>query len=291
MLVPVGLLARAIVELIAALVSGISRSGAGTGRRRGKPAGPSAGIIVAVLGAGVVVLVGTCGGAWALISYSNRNRQAAWQGGPGFNGPQPADPRLGPPVREKAPTLNPTDREKPPKPNPYEQAEPLPNAPFASDPALAVTGANVFLSDMSEYGWKPGPDNWSFGKNGSVGNGFHPDARIRVNGVNYPKGLGMHPPARTFTRVCYALGKRAKSLQGAVGIAEDEPITPGPTRFVVLGDGKLRWRSDSIRAQKVKQDFQVDVSDIEVLELRTYVEQGSNNGAHAAWLDPFVMTK
>jgi hypothetical protein len=212
------------------------------------------------VGVGVVVLVGVCGGAWALISHANRNRQAAPQ--------------------ERGGTL---ER--------FEQAEQLPAAPFASDPALAAAGARVFLSDMSEYGWKRGPDNWSFGKNGSVGNGANPAARIRVNGVDYPRGLGMHPPVNTFTRVCYALGKRAKSLKGAVGIAEDEAVTPSPTRFALLGDGKLLWRSDAVRAQKVKEDFQVDVSDVEVLELRTYVEKGNNFGAHAAWLDPFVLTK
>jgi hypothetical protein len=173
----------------------------------------------------------------------------------------------------------------------FEQPDVLPASPFASDPALAAGGAKVFLSDLGEFGWKAGPQMWSFGKNGSVGNGWNRGATIEVDGVAYPKGLGMHPPDNTFTRVCYALGKRAKSLHGAVGIAEDELVPPQPVRFLVLGDGNMLWRSDSIRALKVKQAFTVDVSGVEVLELRVYAENGNNFGSHAAWLDPYVMTK
>lgn len=201
--------------------------------------------------------------------------------------PQPEFPPPAPPpdfLRPAAPGPRTVER--------FEQADVLPAAPFASDPALAADGAKVFLTDLREYAWKAGPPRWSFGKNGSVGNGWNPTATIRVDGVAYPKGLGMHPPTETFTRVCYALGKRATSLHGAVGVAEDDGrIPPQPVRFLVLGDGKVLWRSDSIRAFKVKQDFTVDVSGVEVLELRVYAENGNNFGSHAAWLDPYVMTK
>jgi S1-C subfamily serine protease len=171
----------------------------------------------------------------------------------------------------------------------YERAEVLPPAPFPSDPALAAKGANVFLSDMREYAWKPGYHNWIVGK-GINGNAAD-QKPIRVNGTHYQKGLGMHPPNEGFTRICYALGKRASTLQGAIGLSEDDPTPPRPIRFVIMGDGKVLWRSESVRAWKVKQDFSVDVSSVDVLELRVYAENGSAIGSHAAWLDPFVMTK
>jgi NPCBM/NEW2 domain-containing protein len=160
--------------------------------------------------------------------------------------------------------------------------------PFAVDPVLANAKDKVFLSDLQEFAWKPGPGDWRFGKNGELGSSWVPNGRILVNGAVPPKGLSMHPPIRGYTRVCYALNRTAKSVQGAVAMSEDERhSTPPPTRFLVLGDGKLLWRSASIKGWPAPQPFHVDVSKVDVLELRTYVEMG-HFGAHAAWVDPYV---
>jgi len=101
----------------------------------------------------------------------------------------------------------------------------------------------------------------------------------------------MHPPDNGFTRVCYALGRRAQTFRGAVGISEDERHQPNPTRFVILGDSQVLWRSDSVRALRTTQEFSVDVGQVDVLELRVYVETGSCFGSHATWIDPSVTCK
>jgi hypothetical protein len=163
--------------------------------------------------------------------------------------------------------------------------------PFAVDPQLAKAVDKVFLSDLQEFAWKPGPGGWTFGKNGQLGSTWAPGGRILVKGAVVEKGLSMHPPDRGYTRVCYAVGRRAKSLHGAAAISEDEAGSkPPPTRFVILGDGKFLWRSGSIRAFQVTEAFNLDVSAVDLLELRTYVE-ADNFGAHAAWVDPYLVPK
>lgn len=160
--------------------------------------------------------------------------------------------------------------------------------PFAVDPVLANSKGKVYLSDLQEFGWKPGPVDWRFGKNGELGSSWVPNGRILINGAVPPKGLSMHPPIRGYSRVCYALGRTAKSVTGSVAMSEDERhSTPQPTRFLVLGDGKLLWRSPPIQGWPAPHKFSVDVSEIDVLELRTYAENG-HFGSHAAWVDPYV---
>jgi hypothetical protein len=170
-----------------------------------------------------------------------------------------------------------------------EVADPPARVPFDVDPSLARAGDRVYLGDMHEFAWKPGPDGWNFGKHGQLGSIWARGGRILVKGAVVESGLSMHPPVRGYTRVCYAVGRRAKALRGGAAISEDEPGSrPPPTRFVILGDGKVLWRSGSVHAWGVVEEFDVDVGAVDVLELRTYVE-GSNFGAHAAWVDPYVV--
>jgi len=163
--------------------------------------------------------------------------------------------------------------------------------PFDADPRLTAGAGTVYLSDMQEFAWKPGPQGWGFGKNGDLATIWNPGGKIVVNGKVPAKGLSMHPPGSGYTRVCYALGRRAKTLHGAAAISEDENVPPHPTRFLVLGDGKVLWRSDSIREFGTVAEFAADVSAVDVLELRTYVEGGDNFGSHAVWLDPRLTVK
>jgi hypothetical protein len=173
-----------------------------------------------------------------------------------------------------------------------EMERPEPAAkPFDADPALRPGAGTVYLSDMHEFAYKPGPAGWGFGKNGDLATVWNPGGKIVVNGKVSARGLSMHPPSVGYTRVCYALGRKAKALHGAAAISEDENTPPHPTRFVVLGDGKVLWRSESVRAFGTVAEFTADVSAVDVLELRTYVEGGDNFGSHAVWLDPRLTVK
>jgi serine/threonine-protein kinase len=167
----------------------------------------------------------------------------------------------------------------------------LPTKPFAVDPQIAGQdpGSKVFLSDMQEFAYRIGEPTFRFGKNGLLGDGFR-NSRIRIKGKDFPKGLGTAPGNQGYTRVCYALGKRAKSLHGAAAFSEFwHNRTPQPVRFVVLGDGKVLWRSQILRVRAVPEDFVINVFGIDILELRVYTTNGWNDSSHAAWLDPYVI--
>jgi hypothetical protein len=155
------------------------------------------------------------------------------------------------------------------------------------DPKL-VAGEIVYLSDMQEFGWKQGPFGWKFGKNGKNETIWAPNSKILVDGKTFKYGLSMIPPDQGYTRICYALGKKAERFEGAVALSEDESHKPPPTRFVVLGDGKILWRSGSLSAHRETEKFSIDVEGVGILELRVYVENGFCFGSHGAWLDPAV---
>ncbi len=72
----------------------------------------------------------------------------------------------------------------------------------------------------------------------------------RAKGTVYPKALAICPSSTAYTRVCYVLGQKARSLSGAVAFLDkDEGVSP--VRFLVLGDGNVLWRSPVIRARGV----------------------------------------
>lgn len=158
--------------------------------------------------------------------------------------------------------------------------------------ALFVPGAPVYLSDLPEFAWKRGAAGWAFGKGGRLGAPDRPEGVLRYLGETPAKGLSMHPPHRGYARVCYALGRRAQSLRARVFLSDDDRrLRPNPTRFVILGDGQLLWRSPSMRQFGSASWFSLDVSQVDVLELRTYVETGNSTGSHAGWFDPYVVVK
>jgi hypothetical protein len=201
--------------------------------------------------------------------------------------PLPPDP---PPPREWAKERPPDRTVALPVQSVTEAAEATGPLPFEVDPKLKGASAKVYLSDMQEFAYRAGPANWSLGKNGLKGSGYAPTEAIKVNGEAAAKGLGMHPPDRGYSRVCYVLGKQAKAFYGAVALADVEGQNPNATRFVILGDGKVLWRCD-VREKGKATDFALDVNEVNVLELRTIISTPPCTGAHAAWLDPFVRTK
>jgi NPCBM/NEW2 domain len=178
----------------------------------------------------------------------------------------------------------------------HEQPDPPAKIPFAVDPKLLEGNGKVYLSDLKEFAWKQGWGGWGFGKNGKTsatpgwGRAGDVDELVRVKRALYPKALAMQPIPTAYTRVCYALGRKARELSGAVAFL-DRDLGVSPVRFVVLGDGKMLWRSPVIRARGVVETFSVDAAGVDMLELRVYVQRGDGGGTQAVWLDPYVTTK
>jgi len=159
-------------------------------------------------------------------------------------------------------------------------------APFAVDPKLHNADANdkVFVTDMTGFDVRSGP----IGKNGRL-----PDpanAPIKVDGVRSPHGLSMHPPRQPdYSRVRYALGGQAKRFQATVAFNDDRfGETWGRVIFVVLGDGKVLWSSAEIAERGQSEECSIDVSNVNVLELRV-VGGALHPDTHAVWVEPCVV--
>jgi hypothetical protein len=174
----------------------------------------------------------------------------------------------------------------PPGGNPVPQQ---PVSQVATDAKLLGAWGKVFLTDMQELDVVKGP--WPLGKHGQTGAPATPgtDTSVRVNGIPSPNGLGLHPPANGFASVRYALGRRAQEVRGGVAFNDADNLPPpAPTTFVIKGDGKELWRSATMNARKVRQDFRVNVSAVEMLELRVECNVFSIH-AHAVWVEPYVV--
>jgi hypothetical protein len=208
-----------------------------------------------------------------------------------------------PPANQGAGAPAPGDKSEGPKgtgkPSPLESRGPKETDDVLVMPAIAADeelargkpGDKVFLSDMQEFALKAAPPVWSFAKQGRVADPQNLTRKILVKGSAYPRGLAMHPPFTDYLRVGYALAGRAASLYGAVALDDGEdgtwPIKT--TTLVVLGDGKVLWRSQGIKDHGVIEPFTVNVRGVRVLELRVYTEENGANGSCAVWLDPYVV--
>jgi len=240
--------------------------------------GGSTAVVVVWTVAGFLVCVAVGIGIW--MAMTGRGGNPVSPGPVAVNNPPPPPPGPGPiPGPGPNPNPNPPWRDPP--------IEPTPPATTA-DPKLQGNWDRAYLTDLAEFDVKMGP--WPFGKNGNSGDAKPEHAPIRINGVRYPKGLGMHPPQAGAATVSYALGGRARTLVGAVGFNDpaDHAGGPQPVNFQVVGDGRVLWESQPIRALKETTPFRVDVSGVATLQLRAHAA-GSAFNCHAVWLDPHLL--
>lgn len=114
------------------------------------------------------------------------------------------------------------------------------------------------------------------------------DRQVVVGGEASPYGLWMHPPGHDAARAHFALGGRYHRLHGAAGInstALGPPVSP--VTFRISGDGRVLWTSQPLAERGASEEFDVDVSGVESLELSTTVD-GPPNWCHAVWIEPKV---
>jgi hypothetical protein len=143
----------------------------------------------------------------------------------------------------------------------------------------------VFLSDLEEFDVKSGL--WPFTNKGRLGD---PDDNIiLINGYKSPKGLSMHPPEQDYSAASYRLGKQASLFRAEVAL-NDSSTPLSAAVFEVWGDGKRLWKSKSINQLMYSQRCRVDVSKVDVMELRVS-STGSPLGLHAVWYEPRLLEK
>jgi hypothetical protein len=164
----------------------------------------------------------------------------------------------------------------------------------APDPAvpsadgLFAQGPRRFLADLRAFDWTAGP--WPVATDGTVGN---PEKTlIQVGGMRAPRGLGMRPPRPPgYAAVKYRLGKRAAVFKAAVAL-NDAPHTPALNLalFEVLGDRNVLWRSPPVGTPGRLLECRVDVSGVDVLELRVRAPD-EHVAAPAVWIEPRVLQR
>jgi hypothetical protein len=142
-----------------------------------------------------------------------------------------------------------------------------------------------FLSDLDAFDVQSGP--LPVTPNGQLGNGKDV---IRVNGLLSPKGISMHPPwAPKYASAKYRLEREAAVFKAVVAVNDTTNWCWSPATFTVLGDGSKLWDSKPIAHNQVRsQECKVDVSGVNVLELRVQCVNGSD-GAHAVWVEPRLL--
>jgi len=97
-------------------------------------------------------------------------------------------------------------------------------------------------------------------------------------GEAFVSGLYAHAPSA----YVFQVGRRWKKLAGRCGLADGHA---GPVEFIVLGDGRERWRSGTVQAG-VSKPFSVSLEDVDQLELKTHAATQNGNGTWGLWLDP-----
>lgn len=140
-----------------------------------------------------------------------------------------------------------------------------------------------YLNHMDEKQVIQGP--WPLGKNGNCGNG---ERMFTINNLEFPNGLGLHPPSNGSAKVRFDLDGRFRTFVTGIALIDDTDVFRGTVYFWVVGDGRVLWKSAPIRSRGEVQYCKVSVNKVKTLELRTE-SPGNSVGAHAVWLDPHVL--
>jgi alpha-galactosidase len=108
---------------------------------------------------------------------------------------------------------------------------------------------------------------------------------LRINGVEYERGFGTHSPGQFYIKT----GKGARSFKALVGIDDEITTTEqgkkqASVEFIVAGDKKLLWRSGVMKAGMPAKEIDLDISGIDILQLR--VQEIENiNYDHSDWVN------
>jgi glucose/arabinose dehydrogenase len=157
----------------------------------------------------------------------------------------------------------------------------IPNTSPPSAPLTVTTnpqGTTVYLSDLTPTfatnGWGPYERDRSNGETGATDGG-----PIRLNGVTYAKGLGVHAGSD----IRYALNGQYTTFQAFIGV-DDEVGNSGNVIFRVYADGVLIFDSGAMTGASATQAVNLSVAGRS--ELRLVVDSnGTNFDDHADWAD------
>jgi hypothetical protein len=85
---------------------------------------------------------------------------------------------------------------------------------------------------------------------------------LRLNGVEYPKGIGMH----SYTALTFDLGGQYREFHSLIGV-DDAAGGRGSVAFEVLGDGRSLYRSNAMTGADAPAGVEIDVTAVSSLTL------------------------
>jgi alpha-glucosidase len=127
-------------------------------------------------------------------------------------------------------------------------------------------------------GWGPVEKDMSNGENGAGDGG-----PLTLDGVVYPKGLGVHAPST----VSYNLGAKCTRFRATVGV-DDEIPDYGSIIFTVLVDGQPKQVSPTMDGLSPSVTLDVDVTGATYLDLQVSAGASSLSGDHGDWANATV---
>lgn len=107
-----------------------------------------------------------------------------------------------------------------------------------------------------------------------------PDGVLTSGGKPYAHGFYAHAPAQHM----WNLDGSWKSLKGRAGLAEGQD---GSVTFIIEGDGKPLWQSATVKPGQVLS-YDVDLSGVKTLSLRTEDAGDGKRSDWALWLEPVL---
>ncbi len=174
-----------------------------------------------------------------------------------------------------------------------------PPASNSTPPAVpggpTAVAAQAWLADLVPTRIVDIPDSangdiWGFGVGRFGANGLP----IRVRGVEYPRGLGLHPPGDGLPgEVEYRLDGASRRLEARVALHDaayqGRPMNHSTVTFTVLGDGRELWHSRAFNGGDAPEACAVDLTGVRSLVLRVQ-PAGVFHYCQGVWLDPVLVS-
>jgi hypothetical protein len=111
---------------------------------------------------------------------------------------------------------------------------------------------------------------------------------LRVGGEEFERGLGTHAESR----IAYRLFGMFSRFEALVGLDDEAEAPPQNTVvFQVWGDDVLLWESEPLQSQQAPVPVALDVSGVELLELRVLAPGEGIEYTHADWPEARVLTQ
>jgi alpha-galactosidase len=105
---------------------------------------------------------------------------------------------------------------------------------------------------------------------------------LKIGGVDFKTGIGTHSPMNWELK----LDGQGIEFTAEVGMQDLGEKGKGSVEFIVLGDGRLLFRSGILRSGDPAKPIKLDLKGINTLILQVTDAGDSNSADHADWIDP-----